>query len=102
MPSSPRPHARQPLGLARKGYDKERNESTETKGKPDPDQSTPIHTEISFPARAWLFPSQLRWLQDQSILRLREKSRQLGATKTDALDSVLKASPVTLRGIPWS
>ena len=57
------------------------------------DQSAPISTEMAFPARAWLFPSQLRWPQDQSILRLWEKSRQIGATKTDALDSVLKASP---------
>jgi hypothetical protein len=55
-------------------------------------QSTPIYTEIAFPPHAGLLPFQLRWLHDYSILRIWEKSRQLGATNTDALDSVLKAS----------
>jgi hypothetical protein len=35
-----------------------------------------------------------RWLEDASPLRIWEKSRQVGATKTDAFDSVMKASPL--------
>src|SRR5688572_5889998 len=37
-------------------------------------------------------PYQSRWLQDQSRLKIMEKSRQVGITYVDALDSVKKAA----------
>src|SRR5215470_7446203 len=54
--------------------------------------SQPISAKIEFPSRAWFLPTQIAWLEDSSSLRIWEKSRQVGATKTDAFDSVLKAS----------
>jgi phage FluMu gp28-like protein len=45
------------------------------------------------PQEIWCLPTQAAWLNDPWPLRIWEKSRQVGATKTDALDSVLKASP---------
>lgn len=37
-------------------------------------------------------PYQQRWLDDQSSLKIIEKSRQIGITYTDAYDSVIKAA----------
>ncbi len=39
-----------------------------------------------------LLPYQLRWIEDQSRLKIIEKSRQIGITCADALDSVRKAA----------
>ena len=41
---------------------------------------------------AYFLPYQLRWLDDDSPLKIIEKSRQIGLTYVDAYDSVLKAS----------
>jgi Mu-like prophage FluMu protein gp28 len=61
----------------------------------------PISAKIEFPARAWFLPTQIKWLDDNSPLRIWEKSRQVGATKTDALDSVFKASPADAKFDVW-
>ena len=50
---------------------------------------------------AWCLPTQAAWLNDPWPLRIWEKSRQVGATKTDALDSVLKASPADAKYDVW-
>src|SRR3954447_20702237 len=56
--------------------------------------SAAIGSEIDFSGQStWFLPTQIQWVQDPSPLRIWEKSRQVGATKTDAFDSVLKASP---------
>ena len=55
-------------------------------------QSEVIGTDFFLPVQAWLLPYERLWIDDIAPLRLWEKSRQIGATKTDALDSVLKAS----------
>src|SRR2546427_5281216 len=41
---------------------------------------------------AYFLPYQLRWLDDDSPLKIVEKSRQIGLTYVDAYDSVIKAS----------
>jgi len=56
---------------------------------------------MTFPGGVWLLPTQRAWATDPWHLRIREKSRQVGATKTDALDSVLKASPADARFDVW-
>jgi phage FluMu gp28-like protein len=61
----------------------------------------PIGPEFDFPSRAWFLPTQIAWLEDSSPLRIWEKSRQVGATKTDAFDSVLKASPADAKFDVW-
>ena len=43
----------------------------------------------------YLLPYQLRWLDDDSPLKIIEKSRQIGLTYVDAYDSVIKASHAT-------
>src|SRR5947209_13589410 len=63
--------------------------------------SEAIGAEIIFPCKSWLLPTQASWINDQWHLRIWEKSRQVGATKTDALDSVLKASPAEARFDVW-
>ncbi len=60
-----------------------------------------IPTKIEFLVRAWCLPTQLAWINDPWPLRIWEKSRQVGATKTDALDSVLKASPAGAKYDVW-
>ncbi|HEV2207512.1 MAG TPA: hypothetical protein VG167_01980 [Verrucomicrobiae bacterium] len=63
--------------------------------QPNPTQSNlipPNPTETLFPFETWCLPTQLAWINDPHPLRIWEKSRQVGATKTDALASVLKAS----------
>jgi phage FluMu gp28-like protein len=40
----------------------------------------------------YFLPYQLRWLDDDSPLKIIEKSRQIGMTYADAYDSVIKAS----------
>lgn len=44
---------------------------------------------------SYFLPYQLRWLDDDSPLKLMEKSRQIGMTYVDAYDSVIKASHAT-------
>ena len=61
----------------------------------------PSGSEIIFPGGSWCLPTQAAWITDQWHLRIWEKSRQVGATKTDALDSVLKASPAGARFDVW-
>ena len=52
-----------------------------------------MSSENAFSERTWFLPTQLEWIHDTYPLRIWEKSRQVGATKTDAFDSVMKASP---------
>ncbi|HWH69671.1 MAG TPA: terminase family protein, partial [Candidatus Sulfotelmatobacter sp.] len=66
-----------------------------------PNPTEPIRGENNFSPAAWFLPTQLAWLNDPHHLRIWEKSRQVGATKTDALDSVLKASPADARFDVW-
>ena len=66
-----------------------------------PSLSKPITAEIQFPERAWFLPTQAAWIQDPHPLRIWEKSRQVGATKTDAFDSVMKASPAGAKFDVW-
>src|SRR6185369_2797767 len=65
------------------------------------DSLGPSRTKIVIPDRAWFLTTQARWVTDPSPLRIWEKSRQVGATITDALDSVLKASPADARFDVW-
>jgi phage FluMu gp28-like protein len=60
-----------------------------------------IGTQIDFPGGTWFLPTQANWISDPWHLRIWEKSRQVGATKTDALDSVLKSSPGDARFDVW-
>src|SRR5688572_22380858 len=46
------------------------------------------------PLDGMFLPYQQRWLDDDSRLKIIEKSRQIGMTHTDACDSVFKASDV--------
>jgi phage FluMu gp28-like protein len=78
--------------------------NTPPPAQPNPTQShliPPNPTENVFPFETWCLPTQLAWLNDPHPLRIWEKSRQVGATKTDALDSVLKASPAGARYDVW-
>jgi phage FluMu gp28-like protein len=65
------------------------------------ESSGAIGSEIEFPTRAWFVPTQIKWLEDNSPLRIWEKSRQVGATKTDSLDSVFKVSPADAKFDVW-
>src|SRR5580765_2857255 len=58
-------------------------------------------TTISHHTHTWFLRTQAAWVLDQFHLRIWEKSRQVGATKTDAFDSVLKASPADARFDVW-
>ena len=69
--------------------------------RPSLDLSGPISPEMTFPGGVWLLPTQRAWATDPWHLRIKEKSRQVGATKTDALDSVLKASPADAPFAVW-
>jgi phage FluMu gp28-like protein len=40
----------------------------------------------------YFLPYQLRWLDDNTPLKIMEKSRQIGMTYVDAYESVIKAS----------
>lgn len=42
----------------------------------------------------YFLPYQVRWIEDQSLLKIIEKSRQIGITHADAYDSVRKASGI--------
>src|SRR5438132_755632 len=67
-----------------------------------PNSSEPIHAEIDvFKFDRWFLPGQCRWLEDDGPLRIWEKSRQVGATITDALDSVLKVSHARAKFDVW-
>jgi phage FluMu gp28-like protein len=78
---------------------------------PKPDQTRPNSTKLdqtrvnqstfAIPVRTWCLPTQAAWINNTGRLRIWEKSRQVGATKTDALDSVLKASPAGARLDVW-
>jgi hypothetical protein len=57
--------------------------------------TAPIGTENVFSERTWCFPTQLEWTHGSYPLRLWGKGRQVGATRTDAFDSVMKTSPMT-------
>src|SRR5438552_3694579 len=58
-------------------------------------------SENVFSERSWYLPTQLEWIHDTYPLRIWEKSRQVGATKTDAFDSVMKASPAGAQFDVW-
>jgi phage FluMu gp28-like protein len=55
----------------------------------------------NFSPDRWCLTTQLAWIEDPWPLRIWEKSRQVGATKTDALDSVLKVSHAGARFDVW-
>jgi len=57
------------------------------------DLSAAICSENAFPHRVSFLPTQSAWINDAHPLRFWEKGRQVGATRTDAFDSVMKASP---------
>src|SRR2546426_10878185 len=63
--------------------------------------TAPIGTENVFSERTWFLPIQLEWIHDPYPLCIWEKSRQVGATKTDAFDSVMKASPAGAKFDVW-
>src|SRR5437762_3553990 len=69
-----------------------RQEQAET-GKPT--------SETEFAHGSWFLPTQLAWINDTDPLRLWEKGRQIGATRTDAFDSVMKASPAGAKFDVW-
>jgi hypothetical protein len=50
-----------------------------------------VEPKIDVSITTWFLPKQLAWINDLSPMRLWEKSRQVGATTTDAFDSVMKA-----------
>jgi hypothetical protein len=58
-------------------------------------------SEIVFSERSWFLPTQLAWINDTDPLRLWEKGRQTGATRADAFDSVMKASPAGAKFDVW-
>ena len=60
-----------------------------------------MSSENVFSERSWFLPTQLEWIHDPYPLRIWEKSRQVGATKTDAFDSVMKASPAGAKFDVW-
>jgi hypothetical protein len=47
-------------------------------------------------------PYQLHWIDDDSPLKIIQKSRQVGITYADAFDSVCKASPTSARYEAWT
>src|SRR5947208_10367225 len=47
-------------------------------------------TENNFSNFTWFLSTQSAWINDSWHLKIMEKSRQVGATKTDAFDSVMK------------
>jgi len=51
---------------------------------------------VSFflPAQSWLLPLQRAWIDDNAILRIWEKSRQIGATKTDETQGWVKQTGI--------
>ena len=51
--------------------------------------------------REYLLPFQVAWVMDGAPLRIMEKSRQVGATFVDALDSVMKAGRRDARLDVW-
>src|SRR6266404_4248648 len=57
--------------------------------------------ESGFWQRTWFLATQAAWIEDPHPLKIWEKSRQVGATKTDAFDSVLKVSPAGARFDVW-
>jgi len=61
----------------------------------------PAGTETPLFDFNWFLPTQAAWLNDPWPLKIWEKSRQVGATKTDALDSVLKASHADAKFDVW-
>ena len=71
-----------------------------TVNQSQPESTGANDTEIENIQR-WCLPTQLAWIEDPHPLRIWEKSRQVGATKTDALDSVLKAGHADARFDVW-
>jgi phage FluMu gp28-like protein len=66
----------------------------------NPELSRAIQSEIKS-AQRWFLPTQLAWLHDPWHLKIWEKSRQVGATKTDAFDSVMKVAFAGARFDVW-
>src|SRR5258708_7843146 len=66
-----------------------------------PSLSQPASPETALFNFNWFLPTQAAWLNDPWPLKIWEKSRQVGATKTDALDSVLKASHADAKFDVW-
>src|SRR5262249_34439776 len=65
-----------------------------------PRLSEPIRAKIKS-AQRWFLPTQSAWLHDDWPLKIWEKSRQVGATKTDAFDSVMKVAFAGARFDVW-
>src|SRR5690349_3470321 len=53
----------------------------------------PVSAETPILDSQWALPTQSAWLRDNWHLKIWEKSRQVGATLTDALHTVLIVSP---------
>src|SRR5438093_113286 len=49
----------------------------------------------------YLLPFQVAWVKDRAPLKMMEKSRQVGASYVDALDSVIKAGREGARLDVW-
>src|SRR5437867_1385978 len=49
--------------------------------------------------RTYFLPYQTKWIQDQSHLRICEKSRQIGLSYADSYDSVRKAAVLPGRNV---
>ena len=85
-----------------KAPDSSRSESAETRVSGSIQEYPGVSgSENTFPGGSWCLPTQAKWIEDPWHLRIWEKSRQVGATRTDALDSVLKASPKEARFDVW-
>src|SRR5882762_1609193 len=63
--------------------------------------SRPISGETAFFQNKWFLPTQADWINDPWPLKIMEKARQVGITKTDAFDSVFKASPADAKFDVW-
>src|SRR6266850_1179716 len=60
-----------------------------------------MEAEIELFKINWFLPTQAKWAYDNSPLKIWEKSRQVGATKTDAFHSVMIISPAEAKFDVW-
>src|ERR1043166_7537460 len=60
-----------------------------------------ISSKNALSAQTWFLPKQAEWINDPHPMKIWEKSRQVGATKTDAFDSVMKASHADAKFDVW-
>jgi phage FluMu gp28-like protein len=68
----------------------------------EPEPTGAIGTELPvFFARDWFLPTQSKWAYDNSPLKIWQKSRQVGATLTDAFHSVMIVSPANAKFDVW-